>query len=211
MGCEIVRQQNRAEERARDVLRYETARHGDYSQLWSGHRPRSLKNKSRTRLRESEKPGDADVRRIDFDFNKNAICEPARAEIARARLGGAVSRSRAMRRTFARLADQDRRIPWCWSAKNNRSLSANFFQYQKTFTGEFFSITKKLYRDDATDHRDLLRAGSGEKGEAHKGHSDFVSACQRHYRAFASPPGGSFIQCDPKNPRSPLRCTPDGW
>jgi hypothetical protein len=29
--------------------------------------------------------------------------------------------------------------------------------------------------------------------------------------AFANPPGGSYIQCDPKNPRSPVRCTPDGW
>jgi hypothetical protein len=28
--------------------------------------------------------------------------------------------------------------------------------------------------------------------------------------AFANPPGGSYIQCDPKNPRSPVRCTPDG-
>jgi hypothetical protein len=104
-------------------------------------------------------------------------------------------------------------------------------QEQAILIGEFFSISKTLYRGiffndekalpgnkvpnrqiiDATDHRDLLRAGSGEKGEAHKGHSDFVSACQRHYRAFASPPGGSFIQCDPKNPRSPIRCTPDGW
>jgi hypothetical protein len=29
--------------------------------------------------------------------------------------------------------------------------------------------------------------------------------------AFANPPGGSYIQYDPKNPRSPVRCTPDGW
>ena len=29
--------------------------------------------------------------------------------------------------------------------------------------------------------------------------------------AFANAPGGSYIQCDPKNPRSPLRCTTDGW
>jgi hypothetical protein len=29
--------------------------------------------------------------------------------------------------------------------------------------------------------------------------------------AFANPPGGSYVQCDPKNPRSPVRCTPDGW
>ena len=28
---------------------------------------------------------------------------------------------------------------------------------------------------------------------------------------FANAPGGSYIQCDPKNPRSPVRCTPDGW
>ncbi len=29
--------------------------------------------------------------------------------------------------------------------------------------------------------------------------------------AFANPPGGAYIQCDPRNPRSPIRCTPDGW
>jgi len=29
--------------------------------------------------------------------------------------------------------------------------------------------------------------------------------------ALANPPGGSYVQCDPKNPRSPIRCTPDGW
>jgi len=28
---------------------------------------------------------------------------------------------------------------------------------------------------------------------------------------FANAPGGSYIQCDPKNPCSPVRCTPDGW
>jgi hypothetical protein len=29
--------------------------------------------------------------------------------------------------------------------------------------------------------------------------------------AFANAPGGSYIQCDPRNPQSPIRCTPDGW
>jgi hypothetical protein len=29
--------------------------------------------------------------------------------------------------------------------------------------------------------------------------------------AFANPPAGAYIQCDPRNPRSPIRCTPDGW
>ena len=24
-------------------------------------------------------------------------------------------------------------------------------------------------------------------------------------------PGGAYIQCDPRNPSSPVRCTPDGW
>jgi hypothetical protein len=24
-------------------------------------------------------------------------------------------------------------------------------------------------------------------------------------------PGGSYIDCDPRNPNSPIRCTPDGW
>lgn len=29
--------------------------------------------------------------------------------------------------------------------------------------------------------------------------------------ASANPPGGAYIQCDPRNPNSPVRCTPDGW
>jgi hypothetical protein len=29
--------------------------------------------------------------------------------------------------------------------------------------------------------------------------------------SFANPPGGGYIQCDPRNPNSPVRCTPDGW
>ena len=28
---------------------------------------------------------------------------------------------------------------------------------------------------------------------------------------LANPPGGGYIQCDPRNPSSPVRCTPDGW
>jgi len=24
-------------------------------------------------------------------------------------------------------------------------------------------------------------------------------------------PGGAYIDCDPRNPSSPVRCTPDGW
>jgi hypothetical protein len=28
---------------------------------------------------------------------------------------------------------------------------------------------------------------------------------------FANAPGGDYIQCDPHNPQSPIRCTPDGW
>ena len=27
----------------------------------------------------------------------------------------------------------------------------------------------------------------------------------------ANAPGGAYIQCDPRNPSSPVRCTPDGW
>jgi len=29
--------------------------------------------------------------------------------------------------------------------------------------------------------------------------------------SFANPAGGGYIQCDPRNPNSPVRCTPDGW
>ena len=28
---------------------------------------------------------------------------------------------------------------------------------------------------------------------------------------FANAPGGAYIQCDPKNPSSPVRCAPDSW
>jgi hypothetical protein len=28
---------------------------------------------------------------------------------------------------------------------------------------------------------------------------------------LANAPGGAYIQCDPRNPRLPIRCTPDGW
>lgn len=28
---------------------------------------------------------------------------------------------------------------------------------------------------------------------------------------FANAPGGTYIQCDPRNPQSPVRCKPDGW
>ncbi len=28
---------------------------------------------------------------------------------------------------------------------------------------------------------------------------------------WANAPGGAYIQCDPRNPSSPIRCTPDGW
>jgi hypothetical protein len=28
---------------------------------------------------------------------------------------------------------------------------------------------------------------------------------------WANAPGGDYIQCDPRNPNSPIRCTPDGW
>ena len=29
--------------------------------------------------------------------------------------------------------------------------------------------------------------------------------------SFANPPGGGYVQCDPRNPNSPVRCTSDGW
>ena len=28
---------------------------------------------------------------------------------------------------------------------------------------------------------------------------------------LANAPGSAYIQCDPRNPSSPVRCTPDGW
>jgi hypothetical protein len=28
---------------------------------------------------------------------------------------------------------------------------------------------------------------------------------------FANAPGGDYIQCDPRNPSSPIRCKADGW
>jgi len=29
--------------------------------------------------------------------------------------------------------------------------------------------------------------------------------------ALVNPPGGAYIQCDPRNPSSPVRCSVDGW
>ncbi len=29
--------------------------------------------------------------------------------------------------------------------------------------------------------------------------------------AAANAPGGAYIQCDPRNPSSPVRCKADGW
>jgi hypothetical protein len=29
--------------------------------------------------------------------------------------------------------------------------------------------------------------------------------------AFANPPGGAYVQCDPRSKSSPVRCTADGW
>jgi hypothetical protein len=141
LGCEIVLQQNRAEEWARDVLRYETARYGDYSRLWSGHRPCSLKNKSRTRLRESEKPGDADVRRIDFDFNKNAIVSQRAVArtIATARLGG---RSFPLTRNAANVCALGRSRSWNPVVLVRQKISDPyrriFFNTKKPSSGNFF-------------------------------------------------------------------------
>jgi hypothetical protein len=28
---------------------------------------------------------------------------------------------------------------------------------------------------------------------------------------WANAPGGAYVQCDPSNPQSPVRCTADGW
>jgi hypothetical protein len=62
--------------------------------------------------------------------------------------------------------------------------------------GEFFSITKKMHRGikpqiaksrRCNGSRDLLRAGLGEKGDAHKSHSHFIAACQRHHQRFCQP------------------------
>ena len=38
-----------------------------------------------------------------------------------------------------------------------------------------------------------------------------VSAFGAATATFANAPGGAYIQCDPRNPKSPVRCTPDGW
>jgi hypothetical protein len=61
------------------------------------------KNKARTRLRESEKPGDADARRADFDFNKKSDCE-----LARGRAGN--SDSETWRARFRALAQRCERL-----------------------------------------------------------------------------------------------------
>jgi hypothetical protein len=136
----------------------------------------------RTKLeRGSENPGNRATRTLVGSILisiKNGIasqCAVART-IATARFGErsfALTRNAANVCSLCRSRSRDRAV--IRFAKNERSLSANFFQYRKTFTKEFFSITKKLYwgiksriakssmqRITAICRADLLRAGLGE-------------------------------------------------
>jgi hypothetical protein len=38
-----------------------------------------------------------------------------------------------------------------------------------------------------------------------------ASALTATTATWANAPGGAYVDCDPRNPRSPIRCTPDGW
>jgi hypothetical protein len=31
------------------------------------------------------------------------------------------------------------------------------------------------------------------------------------YVVLVNAPGGAYVQCDARNPSSPVRCTPDSW
>jgi|HubBroStandDraft_6_1064221.scaffolds.fasta_scaffold116908_2 hypothetical protein len=52
-----------------------------------------------------------------------------------------------------------------------------------------------------------LTQGSGYYGPDGSGYGQGSSARV----TLVNAPGGAYIQCDPRNPQSPIRCTPDGW
>jgi len=87
-----------------------------------------------------------------------------------------------------------------------------FFNNEKALPGNKVPNRQII---DATDHRDLLRGFAARRIGRNKVSPTKVILtllllASAITRAFANPPGGSYIQCDPKNPRSPVRCTPDG-
>jgi hypothetical protein len=52
-----------------------------------------------------------------------------------------------------------------------------------------------------------LTHGSGYYGPNSSGYGQGSGARV----TLVNAPGGAYIQCDPRNPQSPVRCTPDGW
>jgi hypothetical protein len=98
------------------------------------------------------------------------------------------------------------------AGQGGKSLSANFFQLKKNLRR---GIKFRFAKSRAIDHRDLytgdLYGGWERKVTPTKIVLVLLLLASAITAAFANPPGGSYIQCDPKNPRSPVRCTPDGW
>ena len=118
-------------------------------------------------------------------------------------------------KVIARFADQDRGIVQRsagQACQGGKSLSANFFQLKKNLRR---GIKFRSAKSRAIDHRDLytgdLYGGWERKVTPTKIVFVLLLLASAITAAFANPPGGSYIQCDPKNPRSPVRCTPDGW
>jgi hypothetical protein len=129
-----------------------------------------------------------------------------------------VSRSFLVHEVIAHFAVQDRgivqRSGWpIWPGWPRRQIIiSEFFQLKKNLRR---GIKFRFAKSRAIDHRDLytgdLYGGWERKVTPTKIVLVLLLLASAITAAFANPPGGSYIQCDPKNPRSPVRCTPDGW
>jgi hypothetical protein len=129
-----------------------------------------------------------------------------------------VSRSFLVHEVIAHFAVQDRgivqRSGWpIWPGWPRRQIIiSEFFQLKKNLRR---GIKFRFAKSRAIDHRDLytgdLYGGWERKVTPTKIVLVLLLLASAITAAFANPPGGSYIQCDPKNPRSPVRCAPDGW
>jgi hypothetical protein len=94
-------------------------------------------------------------------------------------------------------------------------------QERSILTGEFFSLKNQASPGNKAPHPQITPMQRSSRFAARRIGEKKVTPTKvilillllasAITAAFANPPGGSYIQCDPKNPRSPVRCTPDGW
>lgn len=142
--------------------------------------------------------------RVDAIAKKNATACRERTSHA-----SVVSRSFIVHEVVVHFADQDRGI--------GCDLAGRVGQGRQIIISEFFSIKNEAPPRNKVPIRQIPSNGSSRFGDRREKVTPtkiilvLLLLASAITAAFANPPGGSYIQCDPKNPRSPVRCTPDGW